>query len=181
LDGRFDHGILAAHMINSGRLSKPLTDSPEKVHIRQSRFYHHNVRSFIDIQCYLTQGFLGVSKIHLVRTAIAKLRRALSSLAEWTVESRCEFGRVTHDRGLIEAFGIERLPNGTYAAVHHVAWRNDVRASCCVGERRLHQQLDGFIVENVEMLSVDACHTTVSVTHVLAKADIGDCDKVWTF
>src|SRR5438552_7191714 len=171
LDGRLDHCILAAHMINGARFSKPLADSPQNVHVRQGRFYHHNVRSFVDIQCYLTQGFIRVGKIHLIRPSVAELGRTLGSLAKWSVESRREFRRVTHNRRLVEASLIERLANRADATVHHVAWRHNVRTSCSVRERRLHQQLDSLVVENMEMISVDACHTTVPMTHILTQAD----------
>src|SRR5207244_6803739 len=90
LDGALDHRILAAHMINGSRFSKSLTNTPQNVHVGQRRFYHHDVCSFVDIQRYLTQGFLCVGKVHLIRAAIAELRRTLGSLAEWPVESRRE-------------------------------------------------------------------------------------------
>src|SRR5207237_4115701 len=177
----FYHCVLSSHMINGGRFSKPLSDSPQNIHVGQGRFYHHNVRSFLDIQCYLTQGFIRVGKIHLVRAPVAELGRALGGLAEWPVKSRREFRRVTHNRRLVEASLIERLANRTDATVHHVARCHDVRTSCSMRERRLHQQLDSLVVENLEMISVDACHTTVPMTHVLTQADIGDGDKLWTF
>src|SRR5215475_11836712 len=107
--------------------------------------------------------------------------RPLSCLAEWSVESRRKLGRVTHDGSLIETSGIERLANRTDAAVHHVAWRHDIRASCGVRERRPRQQLNSLVVENAEMISLDVCHTTMAMTHVLAQADVGNRDKIRTF
>src|SRR5436309_3432156 len=104
-----------------------------------------------------------------------------SHLANWPVESRREFRRVTTNRRLDEASLIERRANRTDATVHHVARCHDVRTSCSLRERRLHQPLNSLVVENLEMISVDACHTTVPMTHVLTQADIGDGDKLWTF
>src|SRR5947199_78715 len=94
-------------MINGGGFSKTLTNTPQNVQVGQSRFYHHDVRSLLDIQCYLSQGFFTVGKIHLVRAAIAKLRRTLSCFAEWPVEGRRKLSRVTHNRCLDDAvFGV---------------------------------------------------------------------------
>ena len=168
-------------MINGDWFSKPLMDSPEDVHVRQCRFYHHDVRSFIDVESYLAQGFLGIGNIHLVRAPITKLRRAFRSLAKRSVEGRCKLGRVTHNGSLVEARGVERRANRADAAIHHVTRRHNVCAGCSVRERRLRQQLDSLVVEHVEMVSIDARHAAVAMTRVLAQADVGDGDKIRAF
>src|SRR5439155_805048 len=94
---RFDHRVFTAHMVNGGRFSKMLTDPPKNVDVRQRWLYHYDVRAFVDIQSNFTQRFLRVRVIHLVRTTIAKLRRALGSVAERPVKSRRKFGGITHD------------------------------------------------------------------------------------
>ena len=54
---RFDHRVFAAHMINGGRFAKTFAHPPEDIDVRQSWFYHHDVRAFIDIQSNFTQRF----------------------------------------------------------------------------------------------------------------------------
>src|SRR5437762_10974117 len=104
-----------------------------------------------------------VSGIHLVRTAIAKLRRALGRFAEWSIKCRCEFGRITQNSSLVETSGVKRLANSANAAVHHVTGRDQVCARCRMRERRLHQELHGLVIENMEMVSFHACDAAVPV------------------
>src|SRR5207249_3904427 len=126
---------------------------------------------FLDIQSNFTQRFLRVRVIHLVRTAIAKLWWALGSLAKRPVKSRRKFGRIAHNPSLIETNSVECLANSANATVHHVARRHHVGSRCSVGDRSFNQELYGFVVENMEMIPVDARNTTVAVAHVFAQAD----------
>ncbi len=45
-------------------------------------------------------------------------------------------------------------------------------------KRGLHQEFDGLIVEDMEMIAVHSCHAAMTVAHVFAKTDIGDDDQV---
>ena len=47
-------------------------------------------------------------------------------------------------------------------------------------ERRLDQKLNGLIVEDMEMVSVNACDATMPMAHVFAQANVGDCDQIRT-
>ena len=125
-------------MINSGRFAKALADPPQNIEIGQGRLHHHNVRAFLDNERHLAQRFLCVCRIHLIRTTIAELRRAFGRVAERSIEDGGKLRRVTHDAGLIEAICIERFADCADATIHHVAGRDHVRASLCVGERRFY-------------------------------------------
>ena len=47
-------------------------------------------------------------------------------------------------------------------------------------ERRLHQELDGLVVKDMEMISIDACDAAMPMAHVFAQANVGDCDQIGT-
>src|SRR4029453_9752152 len=134
-----------------------------------------------DIQSDFTQRFVGVRVIHLVRATIAKLRWALGCIAKRPVKSRREFGRITHDPGLIETGSVECLANSANAAVHHVAWRHHIGARCGMGERSFNEKLYRLVVENMEMISVDARYATMAVAHVFAQAYVGNGNERRTF
>src|SRR5436190_22097795 len=168
LDGRFDHRVLAAYVISRHWLSKTLMGAPQNVDVRQGRLHHDDVRSFIDIQSNLTQGFIRVGVIHLIRTTIAKLRHAFRGLAERTVKSRRKFGCVTHDPNLVEATGVECLADGADPAVHHIAWCDHVRTGCGAGKRGFNQEIDRLVVQYMEMVTIDPCDAAMTVTHVFA-------------
>ena len=82
---------------------------------------------------------------------------------------------------MIEATGIERFSNSADPTIHHVARRHHVHARCRVRECSFDEKLNGLIVENLEMVPVDARDTAVAVAHVFAQADVGDRDEVGAF
>ena len=50
-----------------------------------------------------------------------------------------------------------------------------------MGERGFDEKLDGLVIKNMEMISIDARDTAVTVAHVFAQAHIGDGNEVWAF
>jgi hypothetical protein len=50
-----------------------------------------------------------------------------------------------------------------------------------MGERSFDEKLYCLVVENVEMVPVDARYATVAVAHVFAQADVGDGNEIRTF
>src|SRR4030095_7036621 len=109
------------------------------------------------------------------------LRRAFGSVAKRTVKAQRELGRITHNAGLIETGSIEGLANSANATVHHIARRHHVCARCGMGEGSFNEKLYRLVVENMEMVPVDARYATVAVAHVFAQADVGDRNEIRTF
>ena len=109
-----------------------------------------------------------------MRPPVAELRRRAGRVAERPVERRAVLRRVRHDRGVLEAALVERLPDGADAAVHHVRRRDDVGAGRGVRDRGAHQLIDRRIVRDL-VVDHDAA---VSVVGVLAQADVGDDEHV---
>ena len=70
--------------------------------------------------------------------------------------------------------GVEFVTDSANAAIHHVRWRNDVRAGDRVGDGRTGEQLDGGIVD--DRLSID--NAAVTVRSVLTQTDVGDDQDV---
>ena len=62
------------------------------------------------------------------------------------------------------------LANGTNAAIHHVAGRHDVNASCSVSECLLFQNLDGDVVQDVARFIEQ---TILAVACVGVKRNVG--------
>ena len=82
---------------------------------------------------------------------------------------------------MIETICVERLANCADAPVHHVARRHHVRAGRSMRERRFYQKFHSLVVENMEVIAVNARDAAVAVAHVFAQADIGDGDQLRTF
>ena len=125
--------------------------------------------------------FVGVGGIHLIAAAVAKLRRAFRRFAKRSVKGGGKFCRVTHDAGLVEAGGVERLADGADAAVHHVARRDDVGAGGGVRERGFHEQLDLSSFRTWKWSPSSPRHAAMAMAHVFAETDIGDDDQLGTF
>ena len=81
---------------------------------------------------------------------------------------------------MIEATGIECFANRADATIHHVARRYHVRTCCGVRDGSFDEKLDGLVVENMEMVAVNARDAAVAVAHVFAQADVGDDNELWT-
>ena len=178
---RFHHREFSAHVIDGRRFAKALAHTPENIQVGQGRFNHQDVGTFVDIECGLAQRFGSVRRIHLVGTPVAKLRRTFRCVSKRPIENRRELRRVAHDPGLAKALGIECFANRTDAAVHHVARCDHVGAGCRMGKRALRKNLDRFVVEDVKVVTVSTRYAAVTVTHIFAKTDIGNNDKIRTF
>ena len=176
-----DHGVFAADVINGGRFTETLADPPQNVDVRQCRFDHDDVGAFVDIERDFAQRFFRIGGVHLIRTAIAELRRAFRGVTKRSVENRGKFGGVAHDAGLIETVRIQCFANGADAAVHHVAGRNHVGAGARVGKRRLDQKIDRLVVEDMEMIAIHPGDPAMTVAHVFAETHIGQHDYLRTF
>ena len=83
--------------------------------------------------------------------------------------------------GLVVAGRVERFADGADAAVHHVARRDQIGPGGSVGERGLHEQLDAFVVQDMEMVAVDPGDAAMAVAHVFAKTDIGNDEQLGAF
>ena len=72
------------------------------------------------------------------------------------------------------SFLVQRFPDDTHAAVHHVARRHDVGAGARVRQRLAREELERLVVVH---LSVDE-YTAVPMIRVLAHAHVGDHDEL---
>ena len=74
---------------------------------------------------------------------------------------------------------IERSPDSTYPAIHHVAWSHHVRPGSGVADGGFYQQFDRSVIQNAVVISLLGDDATMSVRGVFAEADIGNYDQVW--
>src|SRR5438067_1412630 len=59
----FNHGVFSADLIRSQRQIELLTGTADDVEIRKSRFYHHDIGAFFDIERDLPQRFPHIRRI----------------------------------------------------------------------------------------------------------------------
>ena len=69
---------------------------------------------------------------------------------------------------------VERLADAGDAAVHHVAWRHQIRAGARLDDSGLPQQVHGRIIVHVAARD----HAAMAVIGVLAQADVPDDDQI---
>src|SRR5262249_36985799 len=115
-------------VIDRGRPAKTLPYPPQNIQIRQSRFHEYDVCALRQIELDFAQSLVGVRRIHLVGTPIAKLRWALRRIAEGSIKDGREFCGITHDPNLIQTGLVEGSAHGANPAVHHIAWSNHIRS-----------------------------------------------------
>jgi len=94
------------------------------------------------------------------------------SLAERTVKNGSVLRCVGQHRSIYMAGSIESSANGSNAAVHHIARRNDIRARVRVRHRRLGEPFQSCVVIHIPIATLD--ETAVTVACVLAVANVRD-------
>src|SRR6202035_2624397 len=144
------------------------------VEIRERGLDHDDVGAFFEIKGDLFEGFAGVGGVHLIATAIAKLRRGLSGFAEGAVETRAVFGGVGEDGHVFAFVGVEFGADGGYAAVHHVGGRDDVGPGAGMREGLLGEDFKRGVVGDFSVFD-DAA---VAVIGVFAEADVGNDQEI---
>ena len=168
---RLEHGVLAAHVVGGHREPGLALDAVDQVEVRQGRLDHHHVGAFLDIHDGLAHALVGVRGVHLIRLAVAELRRRLGRLAERPVEGRRVLGAVREDGHVLVVLVVESGADGGDAAVHHVRRRHHIDARLGVAESGLGQKFDAQVVVDTAILAHDAA---VTVTHILTETDVGD-------
>ena len=101
----------------------------DQIEVRKCRFDHYDVRSFLDVESYLTHRFVAVPEIHLIRFSVAKLRRRLSRLAKRAIKRGRKLCRVSHDRSFGKSGIVQGFSDRRHAAIHHIA-RGDNIGTC---------------------------------------------------
>ena len=162
--GGLDHRILAAHLVRGGRVAERVLHAAHDVEIGHRRLHHHDVCAFFDVLLDFAQRLFGVGGIHLVRPAIAELRRRIRRVAERAVERGTVLRGVRHDRDVLEAAVVQRLAYGADAAIHHVGGRDDVRAGDGLRDSCADELLDSRVVRDIVAFE----HPAVTVRRVFA-------------
>ena len=157
-------------MVRGDWHSKFRLDPVDDVEIGQRGFDHHDVRAFFDIQRHFAQGLVAVRRVHLIGSAVAKLRRGFRRLSEGPVKGRAVFGRVCHNGNAVKPLGVKRRADRPDPSIHHVRRRDHIRARPHMREGFFDEISDGFIVV---YLVVDD-DTAMPVVRVFAKTHIGD-------
>ncbi|MNO86246.1 hypothetical protein D3C76_776410 [compost metagenome] len=145
------HGVLTAHLIGEGRHPELILDPADHIQIRHARLDHDAVGPFLDVQRHLVQGLVVVGRIHLVAglVALAEVAGGADRIAERAVVAGGVLGGVGHDLHVDEAVLLQRGANRPDTAVHHVGRRDDVGPGGGMGERLLHQDLGGDVVQHI--------------------------------
>ena len=144
------------------------------IQIGQRRLHQDHVRALTQVLLDLAHGLAQIRAVHLIGAPIAKLRNGIRSFAERSIKRRGELGCVGEDRHLLEAILIQLVTDRCDPPVHHVGWRNHVRAR--FGERSgcLRQQIERCVIVDVELVGLPLHHSAVTVRGVFAQADIRD-------
>ncbi len=74
-------------------------------------------------------------------------------IAERAVKAGGVLGGVGHDAGVDVAVRLQRGADGADAPVHHVAGRDHIDPGGGMGQRLVHQHLDGDVVHDIAVSS----------------------------
>ena len=168
---RLEHRVLAAHVVRRNRNVELRAHRGNHVEIRECRLHHHHVGALVDVERGLGDGFAHVRDVHLVRAAIAELRRALGRVPERSVQGRRVLGGVREDRNLVVARCVEASANGTHLPVHHAGRRDDVGTGIGLRDRDRRVALEGRVVVDHARMVEDAA---MPVVGVLVEAVVSD-------
>ena len=105
-------------------------------------------------------------EIHLVALSVTKRRCRTCCITEWSVESRCIFYCIGHDRCFLVSCFVQAFTDRTHTSVHHIRRCYHVRTCLDVRKSCLCKQFQSCVVFYI----VSAENTAVSVGSVLTHA-----------
>src|SRR5665213_400338 len=97
LDRRHDHAEFARNLVRADGHREAVARLADQIQIRHGRLDHQHVRAFFQIELHLMHGLAAVGGIHLIRAAVAELRRRFGGFAERSIKSRCKLRGVCED------------------------------------------------------------------------------------
>ena len=168
--GGFYHRIFAADIVDGNRAIRRLVDLSHDIQIGERRLHHDDVRPLLYVESSFFQCLAYICGIHLILAAIAECGHTVRRVTERTVVARGILYRITHDARIDKPLRVEPRTNGGNAAVHHIGRSNDVRARTRLTDCSLNEVRQCCVVVHIVIVQL----TAVSVTRILAKADITD-------
>ena len=137
-------------MIGKYRDFKTLFHTAYYVQIRQAGFNHNAVCALVDVEGDFAQGFLGIGGVHLVGFLVAFEEPARAhGITERTVKRRRIFGGISHNLDIMVPCPLKRIADRADAAIHHVAWCNNVRPGRCLIERLRDEHIRCRVVQHI--------------------------------
>ena len=100
------------------------------------------------------QGFGAITKIHLVLFFVSafKVACAADGITKRSIISRRVFGRICHNGGINKIFSIQCLAKRGNTTIHHIAWRDDIRACTGVAQGLFGEDVNGDVIEHVAIV-----------------------------
>src|SRR3712207_576371 len=91
-----DQRILSRNTVSAYWNMCVLSDGVYKIEVWYGRLYHDNIDSLCNICLNFTYGLSCVRERHLISTPVAEFWGGMCSIAEWSIQRRCLFCRVSH-------------------------------------------------------------------------------------
>ena len=85
--------VLAADVVRRRGIAEPILYARDHVQIRHRGLHHHDVGAFEDVLLHFAERLLDVTRIHLMRAAVAEYRDRPGRIAERTVKRRAGISR----------------------------------------------------------------------------------------
>jgi len=176
---RFDHRVLAAHVVGADGQRRRLAHAAQDVEIRERGLDHQHVGALVLVQRGLAQPLARVGRIHLVRRAIAELGRAVGGVPERPIERRSVLHGIREDGEVFVRAVIEGFADRGDAAIHHVAGRDDVGSCVGVDQRDAGEHLERRVVVDVDHAVAPGVEdAAVTVVGVFVDADVCHHDEL---
>ena len=145
----------------------------DHIEVGETRFHHQDIGALGLVLHGFGERLASVAEVHLIGRTRA-LEAAVHGIAERSVESRGEFGRVGHDRDVREALGVEACAHGADHAVHHSRGREHVDAGTRGRNGLTLQVCQRRVIQHL----VTVHHAAVTMVGVLAETVVADHDHV---
>ena len=145
----------------------------DHIEVGETRLHHQDIGALGLVLQGFGERLARVAEVHLIGRTRA-LEAAVHGIAERSVESRGELGRVGHDRDVREALGIEACAHGADHAVHHSRRREHVGTGTRGRDRLALQVCQRRVIQHL----VTVHHAAVTVVGVLTKTVVADHDHV---
>ena len=149
---------------------------------------HDEISTLLQIALDRLHGQTATEGRQLIAGSVAKLCAGSSRIAEGSVEHRCEFRCVRHDRhASVKSCALESEFDCSNSSVHHIGGRDDVSAALRQEHGHLGDAVNARLVVDRVILLHDAAVTRVGVcaqTHVdheqqvrVALGEVAQCER----
>mmetsp|Transcript_504 Transcript_504/g.762 ORF Transcript_504/g.762 Transcript_504/m.762 type:complete len:248 (+) Transcript_504:66-809(+) len=172
-----NHTIFSRNMICRNGKIGIILQTTNDIQIRHTRLDHEHIGSLRSIQCRFHQSLPSIRRILLIRLLIPKSRMGIKRITEWSIVRTCIFRRISENGNIRKPLGIQSIPNGTNASIHHIRRSNNICPRPRLRNSLFAQLINSNIVQNLAIFH----GTIMPLIRIRIQCHIGTNNRIGVF